>query len=64
MHERAYFSINNTRVNSRAEKEIIDFFLMHKLNGEPIVVVYEPNVDACMHLEMGKPSIKLLVWVH
>lgn len=43
--ERAYFSINNTRVNSRAEKEIMDFFLMHRLNEEPIVVVYEPDVD-------------------
>lgn len=43
--ERAYFSITNTRVNSRAEKEIMDFLLMHKLNGKPIVVKYEPDVD-------------------
>lgn len=44
MRERAYFSINNTRVNSRAEKEILDFFLMHKLNGKPVVIKYEPDV--------------------
>lgn len=43
--ERAYFSIDNTRVNSRAEKEIMDFFLTNKLNGEPIAVQYEPDID-------------------
>ena len=43
--ERAYFSINNTRVNSRAEKQILDFLLMQKLNGKPVEVRYEPDVD-------------------
>ncbi len=43
--ERAYYSINNTRVNSRAEKEILDFFLTYNLNGKPIGVKYEPEVD-------------------
>lgn len=43
--ERSYFSINNTRVNSRAEKEILDFLLMHKLNGKSIGVKYEPDVN-------------------
>lgn len=43
--ERAYYSINNTRVNSRAEKEILDFFSTHKLNGKPIGVQYEPDAD-------------------
>ena len=43
--ERSYFSINNTRVNSRAEKEILDFLLMHKLNGNSIGVKYEPDVN-------------------
>lgn len=43
--ERAYFSIGNTRVNSRAEKEIMDFFLTNKLNGKTIAVKYEPDVD-------------------
>jgi len=43
--ERAYYSINNTRVNSQAEKEILDFFLSHKLDGKPVAVKYEPNVD-------------------
>jgi len=41
---RVYFTINNTRVNSRAEKEIMDFFLMNKLNDEPIVIEYEPDL--------------------
>lgn len=43
--ERSYFSINNTRVNSRAEKEIFDFLLMHKLYGKSIRVEYEPDVN-------------------
>jgi len=43
--ERAYYSINNTRVNSRAEKEMLDFFLTHNLNGKNIAVKYEPDVD-------------------
>jgi DNA helicase-4 len=41
---RAYFSINNTRVNSKAEKEIMDFFLMNRLNNEPITIEYEPDL--------------------
>jgi len=45
MRQRPYFSVNGTRVNSRAEKEILDFFLTHKLNGTPITIEYEPNVD-------------------
>ncbi len=42
--KRVYFSINNTHVRSRAEKEIMDFFLMNKLNDEPIAVDYEPDL--------------------
>jgi len=38
-----YVSINNKQVKSRAEKEILDFFLTHKLNGESIEVEYEPE---------------------
>ena len=41
---RAYFAINNTRVNSKAEKEIMDFFLMNTLNNEPITIEYEPDL--------------------
>jgi len=41
-----YLSINHTRVNSRAEKEILDFFLTNKLNGKPIKVKYEPDLAA------------------
>ena len=40
-----YYAIDGTRVNSRAEKEIMDFFLMNKINGKPIAVRYEPDVD-------------------
>ena len=43
--ERPYFSINNTRVNSQAEKEIMAFFLTHRLNGKPLEVVYEVDVE-------------------
>lgn len=39
-----YVSINNKQVRSHAEKEILDFFLTHKLNGERIEVEYEPDV--------------------
>ena len=42
--ERTYYSIDNTKVNSRAEKEIMDFFLTSKLNGKPIEVKYEPDL--------------------
>jgi len=42
--ERTYFSIDNTKVNSRAEKEIMDFFLTSKLNEKPIEVKYEPDL--------------------
>jgi len=43
--ERSYFSIDNKQVNSRAEKDILDFFLMHKLDGKSVEVKYEPDVD-------------------
>jgi len=42
--ERRYFSINKTPVKSRAEKEIMDFLLMNKLDGESIEVDYEPDM--------------------
>jgi DNA helicase-4 len=37
-------SLNGVRVESRAEKEILDFFVTSKLNGEPIDVEYEPDM--------------------
>ncbi len=43
--ERSYFAINGKNVNSRAEKEILDFFLTTKLNGEKVLVQYEPDVN-------------------
>ena len=42
--ERSYFSIDNTKVNSQAEKEIMDLFLTLKLDGKPITVQYEPDI--------------------
>ncbi|MGD0996295.1 MAG: UvrD-helicase domain-containing protein [Candidatus Bathyarchaeia archaeon] len=43
--ERKYISINGTKVNSNAEKEIMDYLLTHKANGNPIEVKYEPDLD-------------------
>lgn len=39
----SYVSINNTPVKSRAEKEIMDLFLTHKINGQKIQIEYEPD---------------------
>ncbi len=42
--ERSYISIDSTKVKSKAEKEIMDFLLTHKINREPIRVRYEADV--------------------
>ena len=42
--QRDYHALDNTRVNSRAEKEILDFFLANKINNDAIRVEYEPRV--------------------
>jgi DNA helicase-4 len=42
---RPYVYINNVHVRSKAEKEILDFFLTHKLNGFSVDVVYETDVE-------------------
>lgn len=42
--ERWYYALNQTRVKSQAEKEIMNFFLTHKINGQNITIRYEPNV--------------------
>jgi DNA helicase-4 len=57
---RTYFSINNTRVNSRAEKEIMDFFLMNKLNGESIGIDYEPDLPG-FRPDFGLPKYDLFI---
>jgi DNA helicase IV len=41
--EAKYISLNNTQVSSRAEKEIFDLFLSHKINGKKIRIEYEPS---------------------
>lgn len=43
--QRKYISINGTKVNSNAEKEIMDFLLTSKVNGEHIKVEYEPDLE-------------------
>jgi DNA helicase-4 len=49
-----YVSIDNTRVKSRAEKEILDFFLTSKLNEGLVETKYEPEIS-----ELGKPDFHL-----
>jgi len=44
-HEQTCYAIDRTKVNSRAEKEIMDFLLTSKLNGKPIEVTYEPDLS-------------------
>jgi len=51
---RPYTSIDDTRVQSRAEKEILDFLLTSKINGTPIRVKYEPEIE-----DLGKPDFYL-----
>jgi DNA helicase IV len=43
--ERKYAAIDGTKVNSYAEKEIMDYLLTHKVNGNPIEVKYEPDLE-------------------
>ena len=50
----AYASIDNTCVKSRAEKEILDFFLTNKLDGHSIEIEYEPEIAG-----LGRPDFHL-----
>ena len=43
--EQKYIAINSIKVNSIAEKEIMDCLLTHKINGKPIEIKYEPDLD-------------------
>jgi len=36
-----YTALNGTKVKSEAEREILNFFLMHKLNDKEIKIIYE-----------------------
>jgi len=49
-----YTSIDDTRVQSRAEKEILDFLLTSKLNETPVHVEYEPEMEG-----LGRPDFHL-----
>ena len=40
-----YTALDGTKVKSEAEREILNFFLMHKLNGKEIKVIYENPAD-------------------
>jgi len=54
-----YTAINNESVRSRAEKEIYDFFLTNKLNGEPIKIEYEPIITGFSDQRERKPDFRL-----
>jgi DNA helicase IV len=43
--EHKYISIDGTKVNSCSEKKIMDYLLTHKVDGKPLEVKYEPDVD-------------------
>ena len=40
-----YIALDGTKVKSEAEREILNFFLMYKLNGNCIKVIYENPAD-------------------
>lgn len=40
-----YTALDGTKVKSEAEREILNFFLMHKLNGKEIKIIYEHPAD-------------------
>ena len=40
-----YTALDGTKVKSESEREILNFFLMHKLNGKEINVIYENPAD-------------------
>lgn len=40
-----YTALDGTKVKSESEREILNFFLMHKLNGKEIKVIYENPAD-------------------
>jgi DNA helicase IV len=58
--DRKYCSINGTKVNSNAEKEIMDFLLTHKINGNKIEVKYEPDLDG-FRPDFHLPQLDLFV---
>lgn len=43
--EHKYVTLDGTKVNSYAEKEIMDYLLTHRINGRPIEVQYEPDLE-------------------
>jgi DNA helicase-4 len=59
--ERSHISINGTKVNSRAEKEIMDWFLTHKINGESIDVRYEPDVGGLFRPDFHLPQFDVFI---
>jgi DNA helicase IV len=45
LKEQKYITINRKKVNSVAEKAIMDYFLTHKIDGKPIEVEYERELE-------------------
>jgi DNA helicase IV len=58
--ERQYVSINGTKVNSFAEKEIMDYLLTHKIGDKPIEVKYEPNLGG-FNPDFYLPQFKIFI---
>jgi DNA helicase-4 len=49
-----YTAIDDTKVQSGAEKEILNFLLTSKINGTPVKVEYEPEIG-----NLGRPDFYL-----
>ena len=53
-----YTALNGVKVKSKAERDILNFFLTHRLNGRPIKVIYESPADWMKYWDdEGKPRI-------
>jgi DNA helicase-4 len=58
MNSLEYTALNGVKVKSKAERDILNFFLTHKLNGYPITVLYESPADWMKYWDdEGKPRI-------
>ena len=59
--EQSYIAIDGTKVNSRAEKEIMDWLLTHKINREQIDVKYEPDVGGAFRPDFHLPQLDVFI---
>lgn len=52
-----YTALNGIKVKSKAERDIFNFFLTHKLDGRPIKILYESHAQWMEYRdEKGKPN--------